>query len=110
VSSCYTNIRLGMKYFPETNNVVLLAYLASEISAHLESFLHSVAPHLFVVVRLVVDGINDEEGEVPVVDLLLEGLDEGDAIALLQLLLIGVLSDKEIPFNFKIITFMTVLI
>jgi len=62
------------------------------------------------VVRLVVDGINDEEGEVPVVDLLLEGLDEGDAIALLQLLLIGVLSDKEIPFNFKIITFMTVLI
>ena len=44
---------------------------------YLKSLLHRVAPHFFVMLRLGVHGIHDHEGEVSVVDLLLERPDLG---------------------------------
>lgn len=53
--------------------------------------MHGITPHLLVMLGLVVDGVHDNEGEVAVVDLLLERPDERAAISLLHVLLIDVL-------------------
>jgi len=58
---------------------------------YLKPSLHGVAPHLFVVLCLAVDGIDDHEGEVAVVYLLLERLDEGGTVAGLHFLFVLVL-------------------
>ena len=59
---------------------------------YLKSLLHRVAPHFFVMLRLGVHGIHDHEGEVSVVDLLLERLDEGGTVARFHIFLVGVLN------------------
>ena len=59
--------------------------------SYLKAFQLGIAPHLLVVFGLVVDGVDHDEAEVPVVDLLLEGLDEGHPVALFKLFFVGVL-------------------
>ena len=59
--------------------------------SYLKAFQLGIAPHLLVVLGLVVDGVDDDEAEVSVVDLFLEGLDEGHPVALFKLFFVGVL-------------------
>ncbi len=57
----------------------------------LKTFLHGITPHLLVMLGLVVDGVHDDEREVPVVDLLLERPDKRTAISLLHVFFVNVL-------------------
>ena len=58
---------------------------------HLESPLLCEAPHLLVVLALVVDAVDHEEGEESVLDLLLERLEQRGAVRDAQLLVVLVL-------------------
>jgi hypothetical protein len=59
--------------------------------ADLKAFLLGIAPHLFVVLGQAVDAVHHDEGEVPVVNLLLERLDQTGSVGIFQFRLIFIL-------------------
>ena len=66
------------------NSVIAFkAFFTSNWKSYLKTSLLGIAPHVFVVLSPIIDTINHNEGEVTVVDLLLEGLDQAGTISVL---------------------------